>query len=68
MKTKVVLRHNSVHSSHWDYMVYIYSCSKNAWVPVQYFKHNQRKKAIQYAKDISTISPETLESVIWESK
>ena len=63
MRTKVVFEHRT--GSHAPiYMVYRWTDDR--WVPQQYFKHTHRKKAIEYACDLSKCEYGG-ETTIWQS-
>lgn len=53
MITKVDIEYHG--RGDWVYMVYRWNDIGNKWDPIQYFKPDQRKNAINYAKDLSKI-------------
>lgn len=65
MKTKVVIEYRS--NSSWLYMVYVFN-QNNKWIPVQYFDPVKREEAINYARDISTVSHDKMDQDIWMSE
>lgn len=66
MKTKVVLDYRG--SSHWLYTVYVLHEDANKWQAVQTFNPKERIKAINYAKDISRLSVNEVDTTIWTNE
>jgi hypothetical protein len=66
MKTKVTLEQHMY--NHWLYTVYMKRDDDSVWTVLQCFEHNERKKAMDYARDLATVHDNDTEVDIWESE